>query len=72
MTVSFENDQPEPARPEEARKLAFRVIALPPQERAAPAANMKTGAQKCVIQRVKKIAGVVRARSVGENDIAPR
>src|SRR5205823_504531 len=39
---------------------------------AAPAANMNTGAQKCVTHRVKKSAGVVRARSVGENDMAPR
>ena len=37
-----------------------------------PAVNMKTGAQKCVIQRVKKRTGVVCERSVGENDIAPR
>ena len=31
-----------------------------------PARNMKTGAQKCVTQRVKKRAGYVFVRSVGE------
>jgi hypothetical protein len=31
---------------------------------------MKVGAQKCVIQRVRKIAVVVRERSSGENDWA--
>ena len=37
----------------------------------APAAKKNTGAQKCVIQRVKNRAAVVRVRSVGENDMAP-
>ena len=36
-----------------------------------PAVNMKTGAQMWVIQRVRNIAVVVRARNSGENDIAP-
>src|SRR5580658_2705493 len=36
-----------------------------------PAVNIKTGAQMCVIQRVKKSAVVVRVRSSGRNDIAP-
>src|SRR5262249_13859674 len=35
-----------------------------------PAVKAKTGAQKCVIQRVRKRAVVVRARSVGRNDMA--
>ena len=37
----------------------------------SPVVNMKTGAQKCVIQRVKKRAAVVRVRSSGWKDIAP-
>ena len=35
-----------------------------------PAVSMKTGAQKCVIQRVKKTAAEVRARSSGSKRIA--
>src|SRR5262249_16551080 len=35
-----------------------------------PAGNAKTGAQKWVIQLVKKSPAVVRVRSVGEKDIA--
>src|SRR5579872_3442508 len=38
----------------------------------SPAVNMKTGAQICVTQRVKKRATVVRVRSSGWNDIAPQ
>ena len=37
-----------------------------------PAVNMNTGAQKWVIQRVRKSNGVVRERSVGENTAASR
>ena len=37
-----------------------------------PAVNMNPGAQKCVTQRVKNSTGVVRARSVGDDDIAAR
>ena len=36
-----------------------------------PARKMNTGAQKCVIQRVKKSQGVVAARSVGEEYQVP-
>ena len=37
----------------------------------SPAVNMNTGAQMCVIQRVKNSAAVVRDKSSGEKDIAP-
>jgi hypothetical protein len=35
-----------------------------------PAVNANTGAQKCVTQRVRKMAAVVCARAVGEKDMA--
>jgi hypothetical protein len=38
---------------------------VPARKADVPARKMNTGAQKCVIQRVRKIPGVVVLRSVG-------
>ena len=38
----------------------------PRRKADVPARKRNTGAQKCVIQRVKNSSGVVEARSVGE------
>src|SRR5882724_5895451 len=47
------------------------VLFLPSHKHAPiPAVKANVGAQKCVIQRVKKMAVVVRVRSVGEKDMA--
>jgi hypothetical protein len=69
----FKHNQPNTATNQQPQQLAFRVMAAGhPKYAPKPAVSMKTGAQKCVIQRVKKIAGVVRARSVGKNCCALR
>jgi hypothetical protein len=47
-----------------------RVRRLLERNAETSARRMNVGAQKCVIQRVKKYAGVVRSRSVGSN-VAP-
>src|SRR5690242_5560880 len=61
-------------RPRFQRKYAsWPVVRLRRNHKNAPtpAVNINTGAQMCVIQRVKKRTGVVRARSSGEKDMAP-
>jgi len=58
---------PVPLEEKETRELRQGAAVVIPE---VPAVKAKTGAQKCVIQRVKKSAVVVRERSVGENDMA--
>src|SRR5260370_19193670 len=61
-------------RPRFQRKCANWLVVRPRRNHKyapTPALNMKTGAQICVIQRVKKRTGVVRVRSSGEKDMAP-
>src|SRR5262245_63157290 len=61
-------------RPRLTRK-AVRLSVWPrPSQRKAPipVVKKKTGAQRCVTQRVKKRATVVRVRSSGEKDMAPK
>ena len=55
-------------RPRVARKRDRSALVPPRSSRRnapMPAQNMNAGAQKWVIQRVRKIAGVVRVRSSG-------
>ena len=56
-------------RPRVQRKRLTSALVRRPSMRKAPvpARKKKTGAQKCVIQRVKNIAGFVSARSSGSN-----
>ena len=61
-------------RPRVQRKRESWLLVRPrlSQKKALiPAVDMNTGAQMCVIQRVRKSVAVVRERSSGENDIAP-
>src|SRR3982074_3177382 len=62
-------------RPRVTRKIERSRRGLPrchQRKAPSPAVNMKTGAQKCVTQRVMNNVGVVVARLVGDDDIAAR
>ena len=67
----LDQDQPQAARHTgTATAAAFEPSRANRSQAPAPARRKNDGAQTCVIQRVKKITGVVRVRSSGGNDIA--
>ena len=69
----FEGDEPEAAGSARSARSRPRVRpAAPNMYAAVPARKTKVGAQKCVIQRVKKSAGVVVAMSVGRVEKLPK